>query len=80
MSRDEVRAGLQSIFRELFVRDSIVLSDETTAKDIPDWDSINHVYLVVAVEQRFGVALTLKDISRLNSVGQFVDLIASKRG
>ena len=80
MRRDDIKTELQKIFRVLFARDSIELRDEMTAKDVPGWDSISHISLVVSVEQRFGIMLTIKDVSGLGNVGQLVDLIASKRG
>ena len=80
MSRDEVKAGLQGIFREVFDRDSIDLTDQTTAADVPEWDSLHHINIIVAAEQRFGVRFLMSEVARLNNVGQFVDLIAAKLG
>lgn len=79
-SREEVSAGMQEILREVFSRDDIQVRDDMTAKDVKEWDSINHINVVVAAEQRFGVALTVREVARLSNVGQFIDLILSKLG
>lgn len=66
---------LQQVFREVFDDDEITISDETTARDIPEWDSLAHVSLVVAVEQEFGVRFASTDVGRLKNVGELRQLI-----
>ena len=80
MTREEVRAAMQEILREVFGRDDLEVRDEMTAKDVKEWDSITHINVIVATEQRFGVALTVREAARLRDVGQFIDLVLSKLG
>lgn len=83
MSAD-VRERLQGVFRELFMDPSIVLSDETTAKDIEGWDSLAHITLIIMVEKTFGIKFATSEISRLKGDNQtmkdFLSLIEGKLG
>ena len=78
MDRPDIYAALNEIFRDVFDDPSLVVRPEMSAKDIPEWDSFNHINIIVAAEQRFGVKFRTADIDGLKSVGEFVDLIARK--
>jgi acyl carrier protein len=77
MSADSVVARLTELFREVFDDDSIVLHRELTASDIEGWDSMAHLRLILAIEQRFGVRLPSTKIAGLKNVGDVIDLISS---
>ena len=68
------------IFRGVFDDDKLVVSEATTASDIKDWDSLAHVNLVVAIEQRFGVRFALGELQGLKNVGGMLELINRKLG
>ena len=78
MSEQAIYETLTEIFRDVFDDDTIVLSPETTAQDISGWDSQAMITLVVAVESRFGITFRTAEIEGLESVREFVALIASK--
>jgi acyl carrier protein len=78
MDTAEIYAKLTDIFRERFANDDIVLTPTTTAADIEGWDSFNHLSVIVAVETRFGVKMTTREIENLVDVGALVAAIASK--
>ena len=69
---------LTEVFRDVFDDDSLVINDSTSAEDIPDWDSQNHVQLILAVEQRFGIRFRTAEIETLKNVGDLVALIDRK--
>ncbi|MEG1862429.1 MAG: acyl carrier protein [Oscillospiraceae bacterium] len=75
MSRKEIYDQLTEIFRDLFDDDEIVLSDDTTADDIEDWDSLEQINLLVAIEKRFKIKFQLADVSHLENVGAMVNLV-----
>ncbi len=77
-SRDQVYAELTPLFHDLFEDPSLVLSDSMTAKDVALWDSLNHINLLIAVEQKFSIKFTTAEIANLANVGQFVDTIFKK--
>jgi acyl carrier protein len=57
------------IFKEIFENNELKISTSTIAKDIEEWDSLNHIYLVVAIEKRFGKKFTAKQIQQWSCVG-----------
>lgn len=79
MTQDEIIQSLTELFREVLDDDSIVLTPETTAADIPAWDSMNHITIVVEAERRFGIKVRTAEIEELRNVGDFAALIAAKR-
>lgn len=66
--------------RDVFDNDSIVLTSEMTAKDVAEWDSMNHVRLIVALEQDLGFELPMERVSELRNVGELVELLDESRG
>lgn len=75
-----VREELTTVFRDVFDDESIALRDEMTAKDVEGWDSLTNIDLVVAVEQRFKIKLTTRDVVGLKNVGELIQLVEKKRG
>lgn len=64
--------ALQPIFRDVLENDGITLSEATVAADVPGWDSMNHIYLVVAIEKHFKVKFTTQQIQRWQCVGDIL--------
>lgn len=77
MSREEVFEKVQDIFRDVFDDDSLEISDSTNSDDIEDWDSLEHIALVVSMEKEFNLKFDIKQVNKLENVGQMVDLIIS---
>jgi len=69
---------LQIIFRDLFDEDDLVLTKETSANDIDDWDSITHIQLLVLIEKQFNVTFTSSEIHNFKNVGDIVECIEKK--
>lgn len=55
----DILGELQPIFHEVFDDDSIVVTNETNADMIEDWDSLSHIRLVAAISKYFGVKFAL---------------------
>jgi len=79
MDKASVMVRLQGIFRAVFDDPAIVLTPETTADDIPQWDSMNHIMIVVEAERQFGLKFQTAEIEELRNVGDFVMLILDKQ-
>lgn len=75
MTREEVYERLNKVFRDVFDDESIELCDETTADDIEDWDSFEHINLVVAVEDEFSFKIPMGKVITMKNVGEMVDII-----
>ncbi|MBQ7187704.1 MAG: acyl carrier protein [Ruminococcus sp.] len=78
MTRDQVFDRLEQVFRDVFDDDSIVLYEDTTADDIDDWDSIEHITLIAAVEQEFGMRFSMGEVSGMKDVGEMVTILAQR--
>jgi acyl carrier protein len=76
---DAVYERLNGIFRDILDDDSIVLRQETTAKDVDGWDSMTNVQLMLTVQREFGVHLSAGQIQALNNVGDLVSVITRAR-
>ena len=70
--------NLTSVFREVFDEPTLVLREDMTATDIANWDSLNHIDLIVAVERKFKVKFTTRDVAALKTVGELAELTAKK--
>lgn len=75
MSREEAFERLSEVFRDVFDDDSIVVTDKTTADDIEEWDSLEHINLIAAVEQEFGMKFNMGQIVSMKNVGEMADII-----
>jgi acyl carrier protein len=74
VEREEVRKRLNQVFCEVFEDDDIVIKDETTAADIPEWDSLMHIVLAIAAEKEFGFNLNSAEVGKLKNVGEMIDM------
>jgi acyl carrier protein len=63
---------LQPIFRDVLENDELTILESTVAADVPGWDSMNHIYLVVAIEKHFKVKFTTYQIQHWNCVGDIL--------
>lgn len=75
MSRKEVYNELNEVFKDIFDMENIELNDKTTSSDIEGWDSLTHISLISAVENKFGIDFSVSDVLNLENVGNLVDLI-----
>ncbi len=75
---DEIYERLNGVFRNVFDDDSITVNEDTTADDIEDWDSLNHITLVDAVESEFGVRFTMGEVSGMKNVGEMAKIIKER--
>ena len=78
MSRKEIFEKLNEVFRDVFDDEEIVVNDETTADDIEAWDSLEHINLLVAVENAFGMKFNMGEVNTMKNVGEMADIIAGR--
>jgi acyl carrier protein len=78
MDTQEVNAVLTDVFRTLFRRDDLELRDEMTAKDVAGWDSLNHVNLIIQIEEELGIKFRNDEVARLVDVGERKALVQQK--
>ncbi|MFT4643728.1 MAG: acyl carrier protein [Planctomycetota bacterium] len=78
MEKSEIIMSLSNIFKDVFSDSSIVITDNLTAKDVDEWDSLTHMLLIVEVEKLFGIKFKLKDLNKMKNVGDMVEIIQGK--
>lgn len=78
MDRKQFLEDLQEIFRDVLDNEDIELTVNTTADDVDEWDSLTHVQLVVAIEKKFMIKFTSKEILSWNCIGDLVNCISCK--
>lgn len=78
MSREEVYEQLNEVFRDVFDDEDITVNDATTADDIEDWDSLEHINLIVAVEKRYNIKFNMGEVNKFKNVGEMADAILAK--
>lgn len=78
MDRIEILKQISEVFKETLDNDELDIQEEITANDVEEWDSLTHIQLVVAVEKKFGVRFTSKEIQSWKNVGEMLDSITEK--
>jgi acyl carrier protein len=78
MDNETIYKRLDDVFHSVFFDDSIHVTPETTARDVPNWDSVAHLGLIAAIEAEFSLELTIRETKSLATVGDMARLIAEK--
>lgn len=78
MERTQIIEKLTAIFRQIFRDDTLVLTDEMTANDVERWDSLTHMLMITEVENQFGIKFKLKDLKKLNRVGDLIVVVEAR--
>ena len=77
-----LRESVREIFQDVFEDPSLEIVDDMTADEVERWDSLEHINLIIATENRFQIKFTTAEMSRLKepdqNVGSFIRLIESK--
>ena len=78
MEEDEIYAKFPAILRDIFDDEELVASPELTAKDVPGWDSLRNIRLMLTVEKAYGIRFTAAEIGKLQNVSDLAHLVQSK--
>lgn len=78
MDKTEISSKLTTIFRAIFSNDLLVLTNELTANDVAQWDSLSHMLLITEIESSFSIKFKLKDLNKMRNVGDMIEIISSK--
>jgi len=76
VTEDQIMADVTELLREVFDNPALAVSSETSAKDVPGWDSMKQVMILLAVEEKFDIQLSTREMDRLKNVGDLVTAIA----
>ncbi len=75
---EEIVSKLNPIFQKIFKDPNISISESTTANDVENWSSLNHMDLIHAVENEFNIKFNLREVIRMDHVGDLIKAIQSK--
>lgn len=75
---EKINERLNQVFRDVFDDESITVNENTTSADIEDWDSLEHISLIGAVEEEFGFRFKMKEVSSMKNVGEMMSIIKER--
>jgi acyl carrier protein len=78
MEKNEIVTRLTPIFRDVFNDNALMVTEGMTADEVPTWDSLSNINMIVAVEKAFGVKFSIKEVRNLKNVGELLELIKRK--
>jgi acyl carrier protein len=78
METQEILKTVNKIFNEILDQGTVVLVPGTEANDVPEWDSLFHIQLIVAIEKHFHIRFTALEIQNWKNAGQMIDSIKSR--
>jgi acyl carrier protein len=78
MTMEDVYSRLTTIFHDVFDDDAIVVTPDLTADDVPEWDSLSHIRLMLAVQKAFNIKMSAGQIASLKTVGDLANLVKAK--
>ncbi len=73
-----MRERVQNVFRDVFEDPMLLITEKTTAADIPTWDSLTHITLIVTLEEEFGIQFTSMEVTSMSCVGDLFTLLEKK--
>jgi acyl carrier protein len=75
---NQIHERLEELARNIFDDDSLVLTDSTSAADIPGWDSLGHVNFMFSIENEFSVQFTEDEFIGFEDIGELKRVLADK--
>ncbi len=69
---------VNNLVREVFQRDDVTLSLESTAADVDGWDSFRHIEIMLAIELRFAIRFTSSELDEMQTIRDLVDAISRR--
>ncbi len=78
MDKQKITERLTEVFRNVFDDEDLIINENTTADDIEEWDSLEHISLISAVEKAFKMRFTMKEVSGMKNVGEMIDILCER--
>ena len=78
MERSEIAEKIRKNISSVVKHDDFEMSDELTANDVAGWDSLSHISIIIAIEKTFDIKFKLKDLNRMQNIGDVIELVSSK--
>ena len=78
MNKNNIKEKLQSVFVDVFDDEDLTISNSTNSDDIEEWDSLNHIALVLSIEKCFNIRFMTGEVLSLKDVGEMIQLLEEK--
>ena len=78
MNKNNIKEKLQNVFVDVFDDEDLTISNSTNSDDIEEWDSLNHVSLVLSIEKCFNIRFMTGEVQSLKDVGEMIELLEEK--
>ena len=78
MTLSEILLKVNDVFKDVFDNDNLIIDRNTNSDKIEDWDSLNHIILIVEIEKKLSVRFNSGEISTFKNVGEMCDAILRK--
>ena len=75
---ENIISEIEEIFRDILDEESLTLTPETTANDVDGWDSLTHIQLIVAIEKKYKLKFSSKEILSWKNVGELINSLQTK--
>lgn len=78
MEKNEIIEKIRSVLVSVLKHENFEMKDDLSVTDVDGWDSLTHMFIITAIEASFGVKFKLKELNKLNNMGNLVALVSSK--
>ncbi len=78
VTQQDLDMRFESVFREIFDNEDLILRDDMSAKDIDGWDSLAQINLIVAIESEFGIRFKSNELTALANVGALKKAVSAR--
>ena len=79
MTLSEILLKVNDVFKDVFDNDNLIIDRNTNSDKIEDWDSLNHIILIVEIEKKLSIRFNSGEISTFKNVGEMCDAILKKK-
>ena len=76
MTREAIIEQLTPIARAMFKDETLVVSDDLSAANVPTWSSMSFMMFLTEIENHFGFKFKMMEILTLKNMGAIIDAVA----
>ena len=76
MNKEEIIEKIIPVFKTVFEDENLEINEKSNSDNVNGWDSLNHIYLVVAIEEFFNIKFLAEDIQSWDNVGDMAEHIS----
>ena len=78
MKREDIFKQIKKIVEDVVGHNSFILTEKTQANEIKGWDSLNHIHIILQVENKYGFKMKSTEVAQLKNLGSLIDIVITK--